>query len=1106
MKTIISNTTKGSIAGILDEVKCCLEKKEDCVILTADRNVANMEKTVLDTLIGCGAEFRVNVMSFTRFCAKAMGERVKKCLTPEGSVMLLADVIEKIGNEKGDKAFKYYRRVRPDSLANEVYAALTALRNSGIQTDKLNESKLDEKRKEKGKGEGLTSAQRNKIHDLSLMYDGYIEALSDKRDDSSTRLEAFARMLDKDCGVYAGINFFVVGMDDFNGPQLDILRAMNKGVKSLTIGLVGGFSNRNKRIYPDHLIGKINAVCENRVPATFHYENLSPMRRSIAQNLFSYEKLPLREVVDVKDDLVIREALTRQEEVLAVAHDIVKKVMNGARYKDFEVLIGTEEYIPIIRNIFDRYGIVHFVDQKEMLTRQTKVKYLMSALQVVLKNFRNEEVLDFVKNPLFELTLDDSDGASRQDKIFRFENYVLKYNINYNKFNEPFVYGKEGEIAVAEDVRGKLVSTIALLGDNREREIEAIVEQMRLFLDDASDAWQQHVEILSKESQHYKKCAEQVDGKINAILDEISGVLTGTSNLQKIDTILRSMLKTLKIALVPTSLDSVFIGDTSSKFSGNGDLYVLGANSGLLPSENAGGTIITAQDEKLFNELELELYPTQRDRIKKDIFTLVDILAGCKGQLVISYSTSSAGGELKPSTIILQFKEMFKNGKEDLVEKINFDSLRKTGADAKEISALFAGKDKGVHSMMTYAESGRATGSELEIYRSAFDCLSDEDKAVFYKLREIPATIENAPTITKTSLSRLEKYFKCPYAYFLNYTLGIQKREEGDVEAFDAGTILHAVFEELFTAFSKGRVTRDNVEAIASSAFDHVVERDERLQRISEKPDIKRMFERIKNEGIRTSKDFYEISLHSQFKPAYLEAEFMSQEEAERKYGKGAKHRALFDPITLDIDGRKVEIRGVIDRVDTCGDDFLIFDYKTFKSADLSEKDIYHGEKLQLYIYARAMAENTGKKVAGVFYVPIPAGLSKTDEKRYCYNGHVTDNKAVQEKIYGELPQGVTSDFDQNPLPEHYLGEDGFNARGDCAIDIATEGVREIESGYIKPSPLGDCTTCFFDKVCAYKGAEGRKRRNVASEFFVKYASADEDADNDNTVVEGGEE
>ena len=1116
MKTVISNSTKGSIDGILQEVKKRLECGEECTILTADRNVATMEKTILETLQKCGAEFMVEVMSFTRFCVQTLGNDVRKCLTPEGSVMLLADVIERVS-----KDFVYYRRVRPDSLANEVYAALTALRNSGLSTADFRE-----------KAEKLPTSLQNKAKDLALMHEGYLEALADKRHDSSTRLETLAEKLDEDCGDLKNRHFFVVDMQDFNHPQLKVLEALDKGVKSLTVGLVSGFDNKNSRIYPDNTIKKVKAVSKNKVAEVVCFEDMNPVQKSISKNLFSYEKLGAREIVDVKDgSFSLKVAQNRQDEVTFVALDIVKKIIGGARYKDFEILIGSEDYAPIIRNVFDRYGIVYFIDKKEMLQRQTKAKYLLSALSVLTKNYRSDEVLDFVKNPLFELSLVGEDDVDSKDMVFRFENYVLEYGVNFGKFLQPFEYGDDEKRIQAEEVRKALCKTLHTLGENKSRPMEDIVASVREFLENAKTPWQKHVEDLATISEYYKKCAEQVDNKINAILGEIESVLVGDSDLDKFDTTLRSMFKTLKIALVPTYLDSVFIGDMSSKFAGgsytdengkvvNRNLYVIGANSGSLPPDTEGGAIITAKDEELFESAGIGVYPTQRQRIKQNLFTLTEILAKCKGQLTISYSLASTSGELNPSSIISQFKTMFKkNGEPMTPEFISFDNLRASMTTPFDVSVMFK-TDKSVkHSILTSAVSGRATESDMDIYRNAYKFMADGDKVIVGKIYDVPEQLENAQNIQKTSISRLERYFKCPYSYYLNYTLGLKRREEGEITGLDNGTILHAVFENFFKDLKDGTVTRENVAERASDTFDNLVSSDEKLTRLMQKPDTARLLGKLKKEGIRTCRDFYEWSLCSKFAPTYLEAEFSKD--------------GSFKPIAIDIDGRTVELRGKIDRVDIFEDRFIVIDYKTYKSVTLAPHELYHGEKLQLYIYAMSIMQNIDKKVAGVFYLPVFPGFVREGKARYELVGQITDNELVRNAIFeyptpeieweeideeNELDEDMQLDEENDDIDEeefeeehievepityfpqadvlpdekHALTDDEFLNRGNYALDLAKEGIMEIESGYIKPRPLGSiCSTCDFASICNYRDMYPREKMVFESDIFEKYNKPD---------------
>jgi ATP-dependent helicase/nuclease subunit B len=1073
MKTIISNTINGATKGILDAVRQRLAYGEECTILTTDRNVANMERIVLDTLIGVGAEFKVKVMSFTRFAVQTLGDSVRDCLTPEGSVMLLADVIEKINGD-----FVYYRRVRPDSLAGEVYAALTALRNSGVSTEEFDQ-----------KADKLSTSLKNKAHDLALMHRGYMEALQDKRHDSSTRLETLAKYLsDTEDKMVKGVNYFVVDMQDFNQPQLEVLRALDKNAKSLTVGLVSGFDNKNRRIYPDDTINKIRGLSSNRVVEVVELDNLNPVQKSLSQNLFAYELLRDREMVEVGDNFNLKVALNRQDEVNFVALDIVKKVRGGARYKDFEILVGNEAYLPIIRSAFDRYGIRHFVDKKEMLASQTKVKYLLSALAVALKNYRAEEVLDFVKNPIFALTLDESDGVGGFDKVFRFENYVLEYGINFNGFTKPFEYGDEATLKVVQVVRNALVDAIKIIDLQGTNPMSSFVAGARKFLDQCADQSALLTDKLTKISEYYKKCAEQVDHKLDAILTEIEKVLVGDGDLDKFTTVLASMLKTLKIALVPTFLDSVFVGDISSKFSGNGDLYVVGANAGDLPPDTEGGAVITPKDEELFEEAGINLYPTQRQKIKQNLYTITDILSRCRGKLTVSYALSGVEGELNPSSLVQQFKTLFKkNGQPLTAENISFDNLRASMISASDTGAMFV-TDKSIkHNVLTYAVSGRASERDMDVYRTAYSFMTDGDKVAVGKLYSVPDRLETPQNIQKTSISRLERYFKCPYSYFLNYTLGLKRRDEGDITGLDNGTLLHAVFENFFNALKEGTVNGDNVETLATTTFDNVVKGDERLSRLAEKPDVKRLLQKLKKEGVRTCKDLYEISLRSLFRPTYLEAEFSKD--------------GTFKPIALDVDGRTVELRGKIDRVDVYEDNFLVIDYKTYKSVDLTASEIYHGEKLQLYIYAQAITQNLDKKIAGVFYLPVYPSYVKEGVQRYKYKGQVSCNDALRLKmdsIVEVMPSEAIIPTPGNAQGKSsaYLDTDGFNARGAYAIEMAESGVRDISSGYIAPRPIeNSCTKCEFVDVCKYKDKYPRTKYSVQNDVFLHYK--DEPIDND---------
>jgi len=102
------------------------------IIVVPDAFTLAFEASALSRL-GKEGSFDLEVMSFARLASVALGNKMKKCLSPAGSVMLLEKVIRK--SEKNLRA--YARAARKPGFAEEMYAALTAIRNSGVTAERL---------------------------------------------------------------------------------------------------------------------------------------------------------------------------------------------------------------------------------------------------------------------------------------------------------------------------------------------------------------------------------------------------------------------------------------------------------------------------------------------------------------------------------------------------------------------------------------------------------------------------------------------------------------------------------------------------------------------------------------------------------------------------------------------------------------------------------------------------------------------------------------------------------------------------------------------------------------------------------------------------------
>lgn len=1107
MKIVISNTSHGAYRGVVDEIKRHLGAGDETIVIAPDRFTAFVERGLISTL-ELESTFGIEVMSFTRLATKLVGRDIKKCLTPEGSVMLISKAILDVKD-----SLSYYKNVAgADGFAGELYAALTALRNSGMTAEGL---------KEKAESIKDNISLKLKLSDMALIYGEYLKQLDEGHSDSSTRLMALASFLAEHPEAVANKRFVCTDIYEFSSPELEILRQIDKSALSLTVGLTSGYDNKNKRIYPDRAIVKLKTICDGKAEIVRNDEVLTPPIDAISKWLFSYS-LPSNRVEDKDENgqqkVVVRVAKDRYDEILRLALDITRHVRKGGRYKDIEVFVSDiKSYQADVKAIFARYNIPFFIDEKEYLSEQTKVRYLLSALQVVRSGFRAGEVLNFVKNPLFYKQLENGE----EEEVFLFENYVLKHAVDFGRFLSPFeqterdkkfiaknhkqqftfeelddkvrVLLESEEHVVPEKVRGALVNTLSSISFKGSVPVKNIVDGVKTLLEKVNEIWRSHVADLANISKFYEKCAEQVDEKIDAVLDEIDDVLGGNRTMSEFETIFKSMIKTLKIALVPTYLDCVFVGSYDSRFMGGMDVYILGAVSGKLPALQSGGIILNAKDEEALEQIGVEVSPTSYQKIMTGMYAVCDLMKKPHGKLVVSYPETSDGVFSKPSVVISELMGMLSfDGKPIQAERIDFehtnldfvDENGRFDVDARDefVVDMFSTERGAYHEILRNAvptispnaNSNRVQPEELDVYATAIDTLDEEKKEKLLAIDERPERISStAQKEDTTSVSRLEKFYACPYQYYFAYTLALNKRQEGEFLGTENGTILHSVLEQLFTDVRDGRVDETNIEEKAQTYFDNAIKENE-YEYLLEKNATKRALLRVKDESVSLAKDMLALSKHSGFSPYLLEA----------KIGAGD-----IKPMSINVAGKEIAFKGYIDRIDVKDDDFLIIDYKTF-SAKLALKDIYYGQKIQLYIYMKAVKDSLGKRPVGVFYFPIKNSFIKDDVKKYEYAGQFANEEEVLKAIddrYGEQTSKCVLPISGKTLNKNvFVSSKTIDDIGEYALAVAAKGEEAIENGFIRPFPMKDkCKNCDFSDVCAYRNTSERGQRDVKLSSFI---------------------
>lgn len=275
--------------------------------------------------------------------------------------------------------------------------------------------------------------------------------------------------------------------------------------------------------------------------------------------------------------------------------------------------------------------------------------------------------------------------------------------------------------------------------------------------------------------------------------------------------------------------------------------------------------------------------------------------------------------------------------------------------------------------------------------------------------------------VALASATRLERWARCPFDYFLASVLGVQALDEPvDTEGItprDRGSLVHQVLE-MFLGDALGRSPDE-----PWGEADHA-----RLQAL-----VGTVGDEYRARGM-TGRDLG-WELESADMRRWLDA-VLDRDEAERAARRTtpvAVELAFGDedgPPPAEValpDGRRLLFRGMIDRVDRAEDgSLLVIDYKTGSSRNWVSVDkdrLDRGRHLQLPLYAdaarRALADEGERPPAAAYYWFVEESGGKA------WRGGPVDDEvqARFEDVVATIVEGIeTGRFPANPGPEGFWG------------------------------------------------------------------------------------
>ncbi len=973
LRIIYGKSGSGKSEYCFSEIAKLIEKEKKIYIITPEQFSFTAEKKLMDA-IDTKAVVNAEVITLSRMAHRVLqeiGGSKKTKLTKCGKAMLIYSIL----NENKNK-LKFLSK--SDENIDLSMTAITEFKKHGILPKHLQEEI------ENVQDEYL----KTKLNDMFLIYQNFEQKLQGEYIEDTDLLTMLSNELEntdiiKDSLIY---------IDEFAGftyQEYEILKQFIKLAKQVTITVCT--DSLEPSVNPDTDIFYSNKITVSKILNLLKKEDLKIDEKIFLKELPRFKSDELqhlegnifnnrankynKEVENIKLFL----AKNQYSEIENVAKKITKLVRDeNLRYKDISVITkNIDTYSSLVRAIFAQYDIPVFIDEKRDLNQNIIVQYLLSIFEVFSKNFSREAVFNYLKIGFTDIEEDD---------IFKLENYCTKWGIKQNKWKSDFNLGindaNKEEIEYLNKLRKQIIQPLIEL-KKKFGTVKDTTKAIYEFL--IKQNIEEKINIKIKELQEIGQIdlANEYVSSYKIILDIFDEIVLifGDEKLStdKYVQILKTGLKNSELGKIPGTQDQVIVGDVDRSRSHKVDtIFIIGLNDGNFPSINKSEGFFGDKDREILKNDGIELANGTIENLYEENFNIYKAFTTTEKRLYLSYASSETEGKsLRPSMMINKMKKIFPKLKEqsDIINK-NYEITNK---------------------MMTYQElleniSNLKENKEIDdIWYKIYQYYKEQNEwnerlqkdlqGIDYT--NIPENI-NKETIERlygntlnTSVSKLEKFAQCPFSYYLQYGLRLKEKEELKIQSFDTGSFMHETIDEFFK-----KVKEENI------SLAELVTDEEKIQElvnivIKEKLDMgkkytfvatskyKVLVKRLQRIVAKALKYIIEGLVYSEFNIEGTEIEF----------GKNGK----YNPILIQLeDGKKVEITGKIDRVDTANSEdgkyLRIIDYKSSaKNIDLNE--VYAGFQIQLLTYMDAVCKEEDLLPAGVLYFSLLEQMIKADKK-----------------------------------------------------------------------------------------------------------------------------
>lgn len=466
-----------------------------------------------------------------------------------------------------------------------------------------------------------------------------------------------------------------------------------------------------------------------------------------------------------------------------------------------------------------------------------------------------------------------------------------------------------------------------------------------------------------KFNNKYSRVSDELDAEaksaINKLLEETAEFTDRKVTLQEALTRIEMLVREVRVGQSGPSHGSVHISSYKrGGRSGRNRTFILGCEANLFPGTPGQNPVLL---DKEMQEINKDLMLSS-DLLKENLYRMASLLSALKGNVTFSFSSFDVlrGRESFPSSLLLQVHRLITgdltSDYSELIKTLGVPSGYVTGRDPMDSIdywiQLFSGPQglKKADAATIGLYPGLLEGIKASVARES-DSFTEYDGKIISGKELDPR--ENQDIIL--SASRLEKFAKCPYSYFLKYVLRVRPLEEIKIEkgewldAIQRGSLLHDLFYRFMSELTakKEKPSMHKHKALIEKLADDIIER------VKEDipPPGDAVFEQERKRILKSAEVFLRLEeAHCKSSdPILFEVPFGCMDE-DTPVG-------LREPVEMDLENnKKIKIRGRIDRIDRVDKhEYVIWDYKTGSTYGYKDNEILSGGKvIQHALYAVA--------------------------------------------------------------------------------------------------------------------------------------------------------